>query len=61
MIDLCQKARAGRTRALSVSRLTNNNVFFETPMPGFDRQARTRTKTDRLIGDTMHTELQMAS
>ena len=31
MIDLSQKARAGRARAIDLSRQTRHNVFFDAP------------------------------
>ena len=59
MIDLSQKARAGRTRALSLSRQNQDNLFFDAPTLFTDRQTRTRAKTEKLIGDTLPAELKM--
>ncbi|QFU09952.1 hypothetical protein PARPLA_00485 [Rhodobacteraceae bacterium THAF1] len=61
MIDLSQKARSGRTRALSLSRHSKDNVFFETPDRPTERRHRTRSKIDKLFDVTPPEPLQLAS
>ena len=60
MIDLSQKARAGRTRAIVLLKRTGKNVFFDAPQGPSRNRRIVREKTDRLLAATLVPDLHLA-